>query len=556
MRTHGWTFGVGMIVSIGLISYVAAEDLTLSTYYPSPRGVYNQIRVGVGTPPTTPDPLTPNIGAEMRMSITGGNLYMDNVNWNTRYSQPLHSTGWLVWPRDLGGRSENARVLGMWGTSVQMYGGGGSSGAFPSFELHTSDGNYGMTMDETAGSPRKVRGFLLGSGVASGLPDPNTFLDLASGVQQPMILRIRSWGAPSWLASGMQLSFGDTSPQAFFGRPTISTTFFGGRDVAITDNLVQDFTAVPPRMVWEQNGQVGIGLLNVDDFDPTKPDIPTMVIQARPTYDASLRLRAATGANRNASIDLNDSGGKSWIMFRSNWNHRGYIGQVPIVGMSGNPGDMLFGTTDTGSSPIPLRMKITGDTGFVAIGVPNNVGAWAQLHIMQADPAAVAPVLRIDDQFNPLLPLPGDDTPFVIDANGNVGIGTANPALGEKVQIIGNTTIGAPPPAVPVNLSVWGQILRNGTVLPDFVFQPDYKLPSIEQHAAEMWAHKHLPAIAPSQEKGTEPRLRSLDDDFAGLLQELEYAHRYIEQLNIQLQSQQQRIATLEETVNRLVQQR
>jgi hypothetical protein len=33
-----------------MVGHAAAEDVTLTTYYPSPRGVYNELRVGTGTP--------------------------------------------------------------------------------------------------------------------------------------------------------------------------------------------------------------------------------------------------------------------------------------------------------------------------------------------------------------------------------------------------------------------------------------------------------------------------------------------------------------------------
>ena len=43
----GW---VVPVLLLGIAAYALAEDLTLTTYYPSPRGVYKELRIGPGTP--------------------------------------------------------------------------------------------------------------------------------------------------------------------------------------------------------------------------------------------------------------------------------------------------------------------------------------------------------------------------------------------------------------------------------------------------------------------------------------------------------------------------
>lgn len=64
----------------------------------------------------------------------------------------------------------------------------------------------------------------------------------------------------------------------------------------------------------------------------------------------------------------------------------------------------------------------------------------------------------------------------------------------------------------------------------DGVFESDYNLPSIEEHAASMWANKHLPAIGPTPDGD---RISfSLQQRHFGVLNELEKAHIYIEQLH------------------------
>ncbi|MEL7092737.1 MAG: hypothetical protein AAFN94_13475 [Pseudomonadota bacterium] len=74
----------------------------------------------------------------------------------------------------------------------------------------------------------------------------------------------------------------------------------------------------------------------------------------------------------------------------------------------------------------------------------------------------------------------------------------------------------------------------------DAVFDPDvYTVPSIEDHAALMWEHKHLPAVGP-----TGPGIPvNMTEKMLRMLNELEHAHIYIEQLH-------KRIERLEEAAD------
>ena len=82
----------------------------------------------------------------------------------------------------------------------------------------------------------------------------------------------------------------------------------------------------------------------------------------------------------------------------------------------------------------------------------------------------------------------------------------------------------------------------------DRVFAPDYELPSIEEHAAEMWAKRHLPEVGP-----TEPHAPfNVSEKTGGILNELEKAHIYIEQLHNGLKTKDQRISDLERRLSAL----
>jgi len=116
---------------------------------------------------------------------------------------------------------------------------------------------------------------------------------------------------------------------------------------------------------------------------------------------------------------------------------------------------------------------------------------------------------------------------LVVSEDGYVGINTNNPQ--------------AP-------LDVNGAIYQRGSVLhADYVFEDDYEMVSIEEHAEKMWEGKHLPAVPPRKVDDEGREIIELGSQNCGILEELEIAHIYIQQLN-------QRIAQLEKEIRSLQQ--
>ena len=90
-----------------------------------------------------------------------------------------------------------------------------------------------------------------------------------------------------------------------------------------------------------------------------------------------------------------------------------------------------------------------------------------------------------------------------------------------------------------------GKLVINGSqVTPDYVFEKDYPLESIEEHSELMWKNKHLPALpgASANENGVD-----IVSHQYGTLEELEKAHIYISQLNVKLKAQGEELSAQDE---------
>lgn len=117
--------------------------------------------------------------------------------------------------------------------------------------------------------------------------------------------------------------------------------------------------------------------------------------------------------------------------------------------------------------------------------------------------------------------------------NGNIGIGTIQPGT-YKLAVEG--TIGAR--KVKVIQSSWA----------DFVFEPDYRLPSLQEVDEYIKKHKHLPDI-PSEAEVMEDGL-DLGEMNKKLLQKIEELTLHLIQQSDLIEQQGKRITQLEKSIN------
>ena len=100
---------------------------------------------------------------------------------------------------------------------------------------------------------------------------------------------------------------------------------------------------------------------------------------------------------------------------------------------------------------------------------------------------------------------------------------------------------------------VIGNITAIGTIVPDYVFEGDYELETIEEHANYMWTNKHLPALKSAVQIEEEGRI-NLNERREQMLEELEKAHIYIEQLNNDIKLMKAENQELKEKLNEIIQ--
>lgn len=127
-------------------------------------------------------------------------------------------------------------------------------------------------------------------------------------------------------------------------------------------------------------------------------------------------------------------------------------------------------------------------------------------------------------------------THFVMDSNGNIGIGTANP-LGWRLAVNGN---------------IRAKEVKVETSWADFVFEKGYALPSLEEveaHIKEKGHLKDIPSAAEVSENGIQ-----LGEMNSKLLQKIEELTLYLIQQNKTIEELTKQKNTLEELLRRVEQ--
>jgi hypothetical protein len=194
----------------------------------------------------------------------------------------------------------------------------------------------------------------------------------------------------------------------------------------------------------------------------------------------------------------------------------------------------------TNGSQLPFRIRpdaptnsvfidVDGEVGFgtsspdAAVDIENNSGAGFRLTNTGSgggtwDFFVNANTSRFNIEFN------DGNIPFKIDDGADNNLLQVGIVASDQVDINGDLVV-------------------SGTITPDYVFEPGYQLESIEEHAEYMWTNKHLPAVGAAMLRPDGSHAVNVGARSQSMLEELEKAHIYIEQLHAtvkELQSEQQ----------------
>jgi hypothetical protein len=165
-----------------------------------------------------------------------------------------------------------------------------------------------------------------------------------------------------------------------------------------------------------------------------------------------------------------------------------------------------------------LKIQQSSNTDW-AVTIANDGGSGKGLRIQGADGSSQTPLLQIDDNHN--------NTHFKVLTNGNVGIGIGTADPDHKLDV--NGIIHAE--EVRVDMSVPG---------PDYVFESDYKLPTLQEIALFIQQNKHLPEVPSAQQMADEGL--NLKEMNLLLLKKMEEMTLYVIDLNAKSKEQAEQI--------------
>jgi len=328
------------------------------------------------------------------------------------------------------------------------------------------------------------------------------------------------------MENNTRIKFGDTSNSPFPNNDweieansnlSGGASYLGFNDCGTADNdggcttdlvFAVEAGARQSALYVESDGDVGLGTSNpAVDLHVVTGNTPTLRLQqdgssgfAQQTWDV---------AGNETNFFIRDVTGGSALPFRI---RPGAPSSSVYIAASGDVG------LGTASPDEKLHLSASGDVAFLLDDTSAGGESW--LFKNNTANGAFVVTAAASGGNAPFKVFPGapENTLVVGNAGGaqRVGIGTVSPAG---------------------TLDVNGAIFQRGGVLhADYVFAPGYQLRSIEDQAAFMWQNGHLPAIPQRQVDESGQEIIEIGSHRRGLVEELEKAHIYIEQLNTTLQ--------------------
>ena len=317
----------------------------------------------------------------------------------------------------------------------------------------------------------------------------------------------------------------------------------------------------------------GQNRFSIDDIDGGKT--PLTVEANAPNHSLYLDDGGSVGFGTSTPVvEMHSVDGDSPTLRLEQNGSSGFTPQTWDV--AGNETNFFIRDATNGSK-LPFRIEAgapnaslyTASDGDIGLGTTTPDGLLDIAHPADANNHAVlvSPTgnfgINVDNGFSPQalfdVQSSGGESNFAVTAAGNVGIGTAEP--GSLLEVKSDSAVPlavlADEVSIEGNLNVTGTISSGGQELnvPDYVFEDDYALMSLDELSSYIAKEKHLPKVPSAkdiQRDGLEHakfQMRLLEKVEELTLYTLDQ-HRTIGTLEAQNRALQERLQKLEQVVS------
>lgn len=419
------------------------------------------------------------------------------------------------------------------------------------------DGSYRYEIVPVLGDRQRSEGAVQTKLAIEGVPQTGAFqvvggrLFTANDVAEPTNRQVAPKAAGAVTPKGFIADDTEISGSLCVGIDCIDGESFGFDTIRLKENnlrIMFDDTsnsASFPSTDWQltANDTTNGGANRFSIEDITSATIPFTVTGGAPSNSVFVASTGRVGLGTAVpALELHISDGDTPSVRLEQTGASGWTPQTWDV--AGNETNFFIRDV-TGGSTLPFRIRPGAPSSAVYIDSTGNIGMGTSspAQALQISRSTGPVTIRINRTSGTASTLRG----WNITNNGDTGrmtisddeAGLRNPfkfginAVDNllRVGIVNTSTVD-----INGNLKVNGNIQVTGTVGPDFVFAPNFRLPSIGEHAEFMWTNKHLPAVGPAKVNEDGQGVIDLGTISHGMLEELEYAHVYIAELDVTVQ--------------------
>jgi len=359
----------------------------------------------------------------------------------------------------------------------------------------------------------------------------------------------------------------DCSSTESFGFDTIRLKENNTRILFMDDSTSAGFPNNQWQLTANDSTSGGANKFSIEDI--TNAKVPFTVTALAPTDSLFIASSGKVGFGTNSpGLNLHAKASDTPALRLEQDNTGGFTAQTWDIGAN----EANWFVRDlTGGSRLPLRIRPGAPTSSIDIAASGSVGIgtaspnlgnvaravtiatpnytngtseFAALELAGAQSSDIAfGVVRFYNKGLVLAQIAG-----ARDGADNVGslrflTGTSG-ALGERMRITAGGNVGIGTGAPTAKLHVQGDVLVAGNLHvqgaccgPDYVFDPSYRLASIDEQSLYMHEHRHLPALGPARTTADGHAEIDVFQQSKGMLEELEKAHLYIDALHREIEA-------------------